>query len=154
MPAKPAAPYVFYDSVLPTAIPANGMVATYATGPYAASPSQVAGRGTVMWIDVYGTDYEASALDVEPTDATPTDAANWAFHRLSAHPNAVARLYTSISEWPTVQAAVATLPAWMRAHIRWWIADPTGSPHIVPGSDATQWSWGQSYDMSSATPRF
>jgi hypothetical protein len=154
MPAKPAAPYVFYDSVLPTAIPASGMVATYATGPYAASPSQVAGRGTVMWIDVYGTDYEASALDVEPSDATPTDAANWVFHRLSAHPNAVARLYTSMSEWPAVQAAVATLPAWMRAHIRWWIADPTGSPHIVPGSDATQWSWGQSYDTSTATPRF
>jgi hypothetical protein len=59
-----------------------------------------------------------------------------------------------MSEWPAVQAAVATLPAWMRAHIRWWIADPTGSPHIVPGSDATQWYWGQSFDTSSATPRF
>jgi hypothetical protein len=154
MPAKPAAPYLIYDSVLPTAIPANNMIATYATGPYAASPSQVAGRGPVMWIDVYGTDYEASALDVEPSDATPTDAANWAWHRLTAHPNALAHIYTSLSEWPAVQAAVATLPAWMRAHIRWWIADPTGSPHIVPGSDATQWYWGQTYDITTASPRF
>ena len=107
-----------------------------------------------MWIDVYGTDYEASALDVEPSDATPTDAANWAWHRLTAHPNALAHIYTSLSEWPAVQAAVATLPAWMRAHIRWWIADPTGSPHVVPGSDATQWYWGQTYDITTATPRF
>ena len=153
-PAKPAAPYLLYDSVMPSAIPANKMVATYATGPYAASPSQLAGRGPVLWIDVYGTDYEASALDVEPTDATPSLAASWAWHRLSAHPNALAHIYTSLSEWPAVQAACATLPSWMRSRIRWWIADPTGVAHIVPGSDATQWYWGSSYDISSATPRF
>lgn len=151
--AKPAASYLIYDSVLPTAIPANNMVATYATGPYAASPSQVAGR-QVMWIDVYGTDYEASALDVEPSDATPDQAASWAYHRLSLHPHALAHIYTNISEWPQVQAACARLPAWMRSHIRWWIADPTGVAHIVPGSDATQWYWGSSYDISTATPRF
>jgi hypothetical protein len=152
-PAKPAAPYLIYDSVLPGAIPPHSMVATYATGPYAASPSQVAGR-QVMWIDVYGTDYEASALDVEPTDATPDQAASWAYHRLSLHPDAIAHIYTSISEWPQVQAACAALPARMQSHIRWWIADPTGVPHIVPGSDATQWFWGSSYDISTATPRF
>jgi hypothetical protein len=153
VPAKPAAPYLIYDSVVPTAIPANNMVATYATGPYAASPSQVAGR-SVMWIDVYGTDYNASALDVEPSDATPTQAAAWAYNRLREHPTAIAHIYTMVSEWPSVQAACATLPAWMRAHIRWWIADPTGVPHIVPGSDATQWYWGQNYDISTASPNF
>jgi hypothetical protein len=153
VPAKPAAPYLIYDSVVPTAIPGNNMVATYATGPYAASPGQVAGR-TVMWIDVYGTDYNASALDVEPSDATPAMAASWAYHRLSAHPNQIAHIYTSISEWPSVQAACAALPAWMQGRIRWWIADPTGVPHIVPGSQATQWYWGQNYDISTATPNF
>ncbi len=154
MPGKPAAPYLIYDSVIPSAIPAHDLVATYATGPFAVSPSQVAGRGPVLWIDVYGTDYEASALDVEPGDATPALAANWAWHRLSAHPDAIAHIYTALSEWPAVQAAVATLPAWMRARIRWWIADPTGIPHIVPGSDATQWYWGSGYDITTATPRF
>jgi hypothetical protein len=59
-----------------------------------------------------------------------------------------------LSEWPSVQAACATLPASMRSRIRWWIADPTGVPHIVPGSDATQWFWGANYDISTATPRF
>ena len=153
-PARPAAPYLVYDSVIPSAIPAHSMVATYATGPYAATPSQVAGRGPVLWIDVYGTDYNASALDVEPSDATPDVAANWARRRLSLHPDAMAHIYTSLSEWPAVQAAVATLPSWMRSRIRWWIADPTGVPHIVPGSDATQWYWGSSYDITTATPRF
>jgi hypothetical protein len=38
----------------------------------------------------------------------------------------------------------------MHSHIRWWIADPTGSPHIVPGADATQWYWGTGFDESTA----
>jgi hypothetical protein len=153
-PGRPAAPYLIYDSVIPSAIPSHRMVATYATGPYAVSPGQVSGRGPVMWIDVRGTDYRASALDVEPGDATPYVAAIWAWHRLSTYPNAIAHIYTMRSEWPSVQAACATLPASMRSRIRWWIADPTGVPHIVPGSDATQWFWGANYDISTATPRF
>src|SRR5260370_1863886 len=71
MPGKPAAPYLIYDSVIPSAIPAHDLVATYATRPFAVSPSQVAGRRPVLWIDVYGADYEASALDVAPGDPTP-----------------------------------------------------------------------------------
>ncbi len=129
-------------------------MATYATGGYAVSPSQVAGRKTVLWIDTTGADYAASILDVEPGDATPTMAASWAWHRLHDRPRALARIYTMRSEWPAVKAAVATLPAKMRSHVRYWIADPTGYPHIVPGSSATQWYWGSSYDISTAAPRF
>ena len=61
------------------------MVATYATGPYAASPGDVAGRKAVLWIDTHGTDPQAAALDVEPGDATPSMAASWAWQRLHAH---------------------------------------------------------------------
>jgi hypothetical protein len=149
----PARPYTFYDSVTPGAAPRNRIIATYATGPFAVSASAVAGR-PVIWIDVYGTDPNASALDVEPTDATPAGAASWVRMRLTAHPHALARVYCSISEWPAVRAHVDRLPAWMRARVRWWIADPTGYPHLVPGSDATQWYWGSSYDISLARPRF
>ena len=46
------------------------------------------------------------------------------------------------------------LPHQMQSRIRWWIADPTGVPHIVPGSSATQWYWGSSYDITTAAPRF
>jgi hypothetical protein len=153
-PAKAAGPYRFYDSVTPSAFPPHSVVATYATGSYTVSPSQVAGQKTVIWIDVTGYDYAASALDVEPGDATPTLAASWAMHRLQAHPKAIARIYTMLSEWPAVKAAVAALPAKMRSHIRYWIADPTGYPHIVPGSSATQWYWGTNIDISTATPGF
>ena len=146
--------YQFYDSVIPSAIPAGGIAAVYATGPFAASPSAVAGRSKVMWIDVSGADPQASALDTEPSDATPQVAATWAWNRLHQYPHALARIYTTISWWPQVQALVANYPPSIRDRIRWWIADPTGYPHMVPGADATQWYWGSTYDESTANPNF
>ncbi|HSR86076.1 MAG TPA: hypothetical protein VLM11_18015 [Streptosporangiaceae bacterium] len=153
-PAPAPKPYLIYDSVTPQMIPAGQNVATYATGGYAVPASQVAGRGHVLWIDTQGTDPAAQALDVEPGDATPSVAASWAFHKLSATPGDVARIYTMISEWPAVKAAIATLPQQMQPHIRYWIADPTGYNHVVPGSDATQWYWGKNWDISTANPNF
>lgn len=159
-PAKHAAhrhaarkPYLIYDSVTPSALPHHNVNAVYATGNYAASQAQVAGRH-VMWIDTTGSDHAASILDVEPGDATPSMAASWARQRLAANPRVLARIYTMRSEWSAAKAAINTLPAKMRSHVRWWIADPTGHAHVVPGSDATQWYWGSSYDISTATPRF
>jgi hypothetical protein len=154
--AQPAAapkPYLIYDSVTPGAIPQHHEVATYATGPFAVPYSQVAHRH-VMWIDTNGSDPRAGALDIEPGDATPSVAAAWTRQKLSADPHAVAVLYTMQSEWPSVQAAVGQLPAWMQHHVRWWIADPTGYPHVVPGANATQWYWGQNYDITTANPGF
>ena len=61
------------------------------------------------------------------------------------------------SEWPNVHAAVGSLPSPMtpmRSYSRYWIADPTGVPHIVPGSSATQRYWGSKYDISTANPDF
>jgi hypothetical protein len=147
-------PYLIYDSTTPSAIPAHRNAAVYATGNYAASASEVTGRDKVLWIDTTGGDRHASVLDVEPGDASPAAAADWARNRLAADPNAVARLYTFRNEWPAVQSAVHTLPQQMQSRIRWWIADPTGVPHIVPGSAATQWYWGSSYDITTASPRF
>jgi hypothetical protein len=151
----PAQPYNFYDSVTPEAIPAGQIVATYSTGARPVPASEVAGRRRVLWIDTLATDPAGSnALDIEPGCASPSQAANWVYRRLTAEPHATAILYTMMSDWSTVQADVSTLPAWMRARIRWWIADPTGTPHIVPGSQATQWYWGTSYDESTALPGF
>jgi hypothetical protein len=152
--APPPQPYQIYDSVTPQLIPAGQNVATYATGGYAVPASQVANRGNVLWIDTRGTDPGAQALDVEPGDATPSVAASWAYHKLSAAPGDVARVYTMISEWPAVKAAIATLPQQMQARVHYWIADPTGYNHVVPGSDATQWYWGKSWDISTALPGF
>ncbi len=151
-PAAPARPFEVYDSVTPSQVPAGARLATYADGGYAVAPSQVASRGHVLWIDTSGADPRAAALDVEPGDATPSQAATWAWHKLHNAAGQVAIIYTMRSEWAATQAAVHTLPATMQHQIRWWIADPTGVPHIVPGASATQWYWGHNYDITTARP--
>jgi hypothetical protein len=42
----------------------------------------------------------------------------------------------------------------MQSKVRYWIADPTGVAHVVHGSNATQWYWGQNYDITTANPGF
>ena len=150
----PPRPYQIYDSVTPTAIPAGHQVAVYANGAYQASWSSVAGRSKVLWIDTNGDNPGANVLDVEPGDATPAGAVQWVKARLNAHQNQVAIVYTYRSAWQAVKANVGTLPSWMQAKVRYWIADPTGSNHVVPGSSATQWYWGQNYDITTANPNF
>jgi hypothetical protein len=154
-PTPPRQPYLIYDSVTPSAIPAeHPVVATYADGPHPTPASEVAGRDSVLWIDIDASDPQAGALDIEPGCAEPSQAAGWVWNRLHDDPHATAVLYTMISEWSEVRSDVASLPSWMQDHIRWWIADPTGQPHLVPGSQATQWYWGPNYDISTAEPGF
>jgi hypothetical protein len=147
-------PYQIYDSTTPSSIPAGQQAAVYADGTYAASPSQVAGHPNTLWIDTNGSDPHANALDVEPGDATPQQAGQWVAQKLTETPNQVAIVYTFRSDWPAAQAAIGQLPQWMQSHVRWWIADPTGVPHMVPGASATQWYWGPNYDISTANPGF
>jgi hypothetical protein len=150
---SPVTPYLIYDSVLPGALPAHHVAAVYATGPYATPASAVRGRGEVLWIDVRGTDPAADVLDIEPGCASPAVAAAWTSARLSRYRGSLAVMYTSLAEWSLVKGELAGLPGWMQARIRWWIANPTGTPHLVPGSDATQWYWGSRVDISTATSR-
>jgi hypothetical protein len=147
-------PYQIYDSTTPSSIPAGQQAAVYADGTYAASPSQLAGHPNTLWIDTNGSDPHANALDVEPGDATPQQAGQWVAQKLTETPNQVAIVYTFRSDWPAAQAAIGQLPQWMQSHVRWWIADPTGVPHMVPGASATQWYWGPNYDISTANPGF
>jgi hypothetical protein len=152
--AAAATPYTIYDSVTPNTIPSGQAAAVYATGAYAAQPSAVAGHHSVLWIDTNGSDPGANVLDVEPGDATPYGAGQWVKARLSADRHAVAVVYTMRAEWQQVKDNVATLPGWMQAKVRYWIADPTGYNHVVPGSSATQWYWGNKYDVTTANPDF
>jgi hypothetical protein len=150
----PSKPYLVYDSVTPGTLPSGQPAAVYADGAYAASSSQVAGHSSVLWIDCNGSDPSANVLDVEPGDASPAGAAQWVDARLTSHPNSVAIVYTMLSDWSAVQDSVGGLPSWMQSHVRYWIADPTGVAHVVPGSSATQWYWGSNYDISTANPNF
>jgi hypothetical protein len=151
--AAPAKPYLMYDSVKPETIPHGKAAAVYVNGSFAAFPSQLGGR-PVLWIDTNGSDPAADVLDVEPGDATPAGAAQWVKHRLSSQPHSVAIVYTMKSDWQQVKDNVAALPGWMQSKVRYWIADPTGVPHVVAGSSATQWYWGDSYDITTANPDF
>lgn len=151
--AAPTKPYALYDSTTPEAIPAKAPAAVYATGPYAASEAAVTGHPH-LWIDTQGGDPKANALDVEPGDATPAEAGVWAHQRLDGHGHLYARIYTTIGLWPEVKAAVHALPKVEQHRVKYWIADPTGVPHIVPGSDATQYFWGHGFDKSLALPSF
>jgi hypothetical protein len=153
-PAPPAKPYLIYDSVSPAAIPHGQAAAVYVNGAYAANWGQVAGRDSVLWIDTNGSNRNANVLDVEPGDATPVGAAQWVQHRLTAHSGSVAIVYTMMSDWQQVKDNMATIPAWMQGKVRYWIADPTGVPHIVPGASATQWYWGSHYDITTAASNF
>jgi hypothetical protein len=153
-PAGPTKPYQIYDSVSPGAIPGGQRVAVYANGAYYASAAAVHGRSHVLWIDTNGSDPNANVLDVEPGDATPAGAAQWVNARMHAHPHETAIVYTMLSQWQSVKDNVNALPGWMHSHVRYWIADPTGVNHVVPGSSATQWYWGQNYDITTANPGF
>jgi hypothetical protein len=153
-PTGPTKPYSIYDSVTPGSLPGNQAAAVYADGAYAASSSEMSGHHSVLWIDTNGSDPNANALDVEPGDATPAGSAQWVQAHLSKQPHSVAIIYTMRSDWSAVQEAVAGLPSWEQSHVRYWIADPTGVPHVVPGSSATQWYWGSNYDISTANPNF
>jgi hypothetical protein len=153
-PAAAAKPYRIYDSVTPGTIPSGEVAAVYANGAYKTSAAQVAGHHSVLWIDTDGSDPGANVLDVEPGDASPTAAAKWVRQRLTAHSDTVAIVYTMMSDWQQVKHEMTTLPAGMRPKVRYWIADPTGVPHVVAGASATQWSWGDNYDISTANPNF
>jgi hypothetical protein len=153
-PAAPAKQYLIYDSVQPSTIPSGKAAAVYANGSYAASSSQVSGHHSVLWIDTNGSDPGANVLDVEPGDATPAGAEQWVKQRLSSQPHSTAIVYTMMSDWQQVKADVGDLPGWMQSQVRYWIADPTGVPHVVPGSSATQWYWGSRYDITTANPNF
>ena len=66
----------------------------------------------------------------------------------------MAIVYTMLSDWQAVKGYVGGLPSWMQSKVRYWIADPTGVAHVVHGSNATQWYWGQSFDITTANPGF
>lgn len=149
-----------WDSVNPDAIPANTHAMLYINGGFAASPTIASRFASVLWIDVFGDSPRANVLDVETSDATPGDVPAWVTEHVNLYgdiPTTLARVYCNLSTWPDVRAAVRTLSPQYRRHVRYHIAHPTGQPHLVPGSHATQWFWGHGandYDLSEFRPDY
>jgi hypothetical protein len=135
-----------YDSIDPTKIPANAeLVAGYVNGHWP-TYSRLAGlfpNATLVSIAVTA-DADAMVLDVEEGDATPAQAPAW-IQRQRARGGDPTIYCSRVSMWPAVQAAVAAAKI---APPHYWIADYTGTPHLVPGSVATQWTDAGPYDIS------
>lgn len=153
-PAKRPSPkpstYLLYDSTRPWALPAHKATAVYSNGAYRSS-GPVSHDQVQLWIDVNASDPSSDVLDVEPGDARPSSVATWVRNRITRYAWATPIIYTMRAEWEAAKASVRTLPSSMQSRVRWWIADPTGHPHLVPGSSATQWYWGTNYDISTAS---
>ena len=121
-----------YDSTMPSRIPSGVLyVAVYKNGRYMANPTQVARQhpnARIFWIDVLGTaPTECGIADVEAEDMQPSDIPGWVETRLNAHPASLCRVYCNLSTWPAVKTEVAKLTPGQRTHVRYWIADPTGT---------------------------
>lgn len=138
-----------YDAVTVSNLPTGAYVAVYANGRYRANPAELKRFKNVTWIDVNGTDPRANALDIETGDATPETVLSWVPDHVKIYgAKAHSRLYSNLSTWPAVKAAVARLAPAERSTVMYWVANPTGVRHLVPGSAATQWFWGPGYDIT------
>jgi hypothetical protein len=142
-----------YDSVNWQEIPTDALyIAFYGNGKYAADRKAVEAKypkARCMSIDVIGNDYSAGILDVERYDATPGAVPGWVAGRLEAHPDgALCRVYMNLTTWPEVRKNVSNLSPYQRSFVRYFVADWTGRPHLVPGSDATQYENTSNWDAS------
>lgn len=146
---------IMYDSTMPHHIPGGAVACLYINGNWKASATDASRFSRVLWIDVNGEDpSQASILDIENGDATPGHVPAWCQARVNAVPGTLLRLYCNISTWPEVKAAVRSMGTDLRGRVRYWIANPTGVAHLVPGSSATQYFWGQNYDESEYSQHF
>ena len=130
-----------WDSVTPNEIPSTAqIVAGYVDGEYAWSAADWHRLGAAqhVTITVFGNQ-GARVADVENGDLTATQAARWCQVELDAGRRPT--LYSATSTWTDeIQPALAAIGEFPAA-IDWWAADPTGVPHLYPGSVATQYAW-------------
>ena len=141
-----------YDAVDVSALPINAnIILGYIDGTETSDNyNQVRARFPYARILTVTTTAQSRAdiCDVEKGDATPESAA-FGLKR-GMYPT----IYSSLSTKPELDAACAGT-RW-----NWFAADPTGIPHIVSGSVATQWAWhslGQTpedYDISESIPSY
>ena len=131
---------VMYDSANPAQIPTSApIVAGYMDGLYAwkAADWHRLASSVQLTITVFGAPGVRIA-DCESGDLTPGQAAAWARRELDAGRRPT--IYSDRSTWPQIVQALSLLGE-SGAAVDWWAADPTGTPHLVPGSVATQYAW-------------
>lgn len=141
-----------YDSVNVAAIPADAKVILgyvdgrdpEIAGNYAAVVKRFP-HAHIVSVTTTGRN-PAMMCDCEKYDLTPAMVRTWALRRLYSGPWPV--VYSNVSTKPSVVPELVGFP-WS-----WWAADWTGTPHLYPTSDATQYAnpatSGGDYDVSAA----
>ena len=129
------------DSTDPAAIVAPEAVAGYIDGLYrwpAEAWASFPGipHVTITVLGIHG----ARVCDCETGDLSSGAAAAWAVGELWSLRRPT--IYCNRSTWPQVIAALAGLKV-TPSQVDWWIADPTGTPHLIEGTVATQYAWHQ-----------
>lgn len=127
-----------YDAVEVKAIPNNPeAVAGYVDG-FVTYPIVVARFPHAKHISIAKTaNFNADILDIENGDAVPTDAPGW-IRRQHARGKKVPGVYMSESiMWEVI--GICERNGIQRHEFKVWSANWTGTPHIDPGANATQY---------------
>lgn len=148
------------DSASPRRIPSDfnhpqRLVAPYADGLFRWPATQLRRFGEAVQVPITVTgDPGCPVGDVESRDLDPEGFAHYLKARIERGEHWHA-CYSSIDTKPLVDAAVAALLGAKYVKVfGWWCANPTGRPHIYPGSVATQYLWHGDYDVSTVTPHW
>ena len=146
-----------YDTVTLSTVPANPVaLAGYTSGFWPTYlPLVHAYPHAVVKSIAVSVLHNAMCLDIEPGDATPSEAAAWYKTDVAAGFRKPC-YYANLSTMPAVQANLAAnhIP---RSAVFLWDADWTYHQHLDSGYDATQWtdrSGGKNLDESTATLAF
>ena len=128
-----------YDSTSANDIPSDApLVGGYVDGLYRWTSADWARfpNSTQVRIAVSPATNDGFVLDVEQGDATPAQAPVWVQMRRNAKIGN-ATIYCSRSVLPEIQAAFTAAGV---AQPFYWVADWTGTVHMVPGAVATQYA--------------
>lgn len=145
-----------YDSVSINVLPVgNPVYAGYTSGNWPTYTSLVAKFPLAKVVSIaVNTSHTAQCLDIEPGDATPSEAAAWFRADRSGH--AKPCFYASLANWPTVAADLSAAGI-SRSQYFAWDANWTYVKHLDSGYDATQWTDhynGTNVDASTVTKSF
>ena len=126
-----------YDSTDALAIPDDAEVAAgYTDGHFVNFAAVVARTPNAQHVSITVTGLPASTVcDCESGDLTPLDAARWA--KVEQRAGRRPTIYCSKDSQQAVLVALASVGA---APVDWWLADWTGSPHLLGGTVATQYA--------------
>lgn len=135
-----------YDGVNASTVPAGAQIyAGYVNGSWPSHAALVSKFPKALHVTIaVNVSADAMVLDVEPGDATPAQAVDWALRqraRGNPHPVVYCNQKDKVTGWPAVKAAFALRKV---APPLYWVAsyvnDPAKPPTQIPaGAIALQW---------------